>query len=120
MEGIDRKALGDIFPFNFKMGKDMTLLEVSSKLAAMSPKMVVGSKVLDCLQFERPILKKYSFDTLLNYQKATVEVKLNDIQDVNFVGQIVRNQSSQQEIIFLVKPFAKNLSKLLNKLKKKV
>jgi signal transduction histidine kinase len=112
MEGIDRKALSDIFPFNFKVGRDMTLLEVSPKLAAVSPKMVVGSKALDCLQFERPILKKYSFDNLLNYQKATVEVKLDDIQDVNFVGQIVQNQISQQEIIFLVKPFAKNLSKL--------
>ena len=112
MEGIDRKALGDIFPFNFKMGRDMTLLAVSPKLAAVSPKMVVGAKVLDCLQFERPILKKYSFDTLLNYQKATIEVKLDDIQDVNFIGQIVQNQSSQQEIIFLVKPFAKNLSNL--------
>ena len=104
MEGIDRKALSDIFPFNFKVGRDMTLLEVSPKLAAVSPKMVVGSKALDCLQFERPILKKYSFDNLLNYQKATVEVKLDDIQDVNFVGQIVQNQISQQEIIFLVKP----------------
>jgi hypothetical protein len=112
MEGIDRKALSDIFPFNFKVGRDMTLLEVSPRLAAVSPKMVVGSKALDCLQFERPILKKYSFDNLLNYQKATVEVKLDDIQDVNFVGQIVQNQISQQEIIFLVKPFAKNLSKL--------
>lgn len=112
MEGIDRKALDDIFPFNFKVGGDMTLLEVSQKLAAISPKMVVGAKILDCIQFERPILKKYSFDTLLNYQKATIEVKLDDIEDVNFIGQIVQNQSFQQEIIFLVKPFAKNLSKL--------
>jgi hypothetical protein len=100
MEGIDRKALGDIFPFNFKMGRDMTLLAVSPKLAAVSPKMVVGAKVLDCLQFERPILKKYSFDTLLNYQKATIEVKLDDIQDVNFIGQIVQNQSSRQRLFF--------------------
>ena len=90
----------------------MTLLEVSAKLAAISPKMVVGSKVLDCLQLERPILKKYSFDNLLNYQKATIELQLDDIQDVSFIGQIVQNQSLPQEIIFLVKPFAKNLSKL--------
>ncbi|MBC8369470.1 MAG: GAF domain-containing protein [Planctomycetes bacterium] len=112
MEGIDRKALDDIFPFSFKVGVDMTLLKVSLKLAAMAPKMIVGSKILDCLQFERPILKKYSFDALLNYQKATVEIKIDGIQGVNFVGQIVQNQSSQQEIIFLVKPFANNLSDL--------
>ena len=112
MEGIDREALDGIFPFRFKVGEDMTLLEVSPKLVAISPKMAVGSKVLDCLQFERPILKRYDLDTLLNFHMATIEIKLNNIQGVNFVGQIVQNQSSLQEILFLVKPFAKSLNAL--------
>lgn len=90
----------------------MTLLEVSPKLSAVSPKMVVGAKALDCLRFERPILKQYSFETLLNYKKSTVEIGLEDIADINFIGQMVQNQSSPQEIIFLVKPFSENLSKL--------
>ena len=112
MEGIDREALDGIFPFRFKVGEDMTLLEVSPKLVAISPKMAVGSKVLDCLQFDRPILKRYDLDTLLNFHMATIEIRLNDIPSVTFVGQIVQNQSSLQEILFLVKPFAKSLSAL--------
>jgi len=112
MEGIDREALDGIFPFRFKVGEDMTLLEVSPKLVAISPKMAVGSKILDCLQFDRPILKQYNLDTLLNFHMATIEIRLNDIPSVTFVGQIVQNQSSLQEILFLVKPFAKSLSAL--------
>lgn len=112
MEGIDREALDGIFPFRFKVGEDMTLLEVSPKLVAISPKMAVGSKILDCLQFDRPILKQYNLDTLLNFHMATIEIRLNDIPSVTFVGQIAQNQSSLQEILFLVKPFAKSLSAL--------
>ncbi|HIA38050.1 MAG TPA: GAF domain-containing protein [Planctomycetes bacterium] len=112
MKGIDVEALCEIFPFNFKIGEDMTLIDVSPRLFAKAPQITVGAKLLDCVEFERPILKKYNYETLLNYKKSALEIKISGVPNINFVGQIVQNRDSLQEIIFLIKPFATDLDML--------
>jgi signal transduction histidine kinase len=113
MDGIDRQALNELFPFNFTVGEELTILDVSPKMTATASEMAIGANLLDCITLERPILKKFSREILLDYKKSTLEIKVLGVSGINFVGQIVQNETKPEEIVFLVKPFTSSLNALV-------
>ena len=112
MAGITQEALCQLFPFNFKLGRDMTFLEVSPRLSEASPRTTIGADALDSIKFTRPILNDYSYEELLQHENSAIILSFIDIGGVPFKGQLLRDHDCPHEVSIVIKPSATSIDGL--------